>query len=97
VAALFSLAMLGCAVGLGYLVNLVLVDPSLPEPIGAHDHGTSWLQAGSLSILAAVFLLSVLRRGARSFIEQIMEAPTKEHGEGGHGGGGHGGHCGQST
>jgi len=97
VAALFSLAMLGCAVGLGYLVNLALVDPSLPEPIGAHDHGTSWLQAGSLSILAAVFLLSVLRRGARSFIEQIMEAPTKEHGEGGHGGGGHGGHCGQST
>ena len=89
VATLFSLSMLASAVALGYLVNLVLVDPKLPELIGAHAHATSWLRTGSLAILAAVFLLSILRRGTRAFIEQIMEAPTKDPDEGGHGD-----HCG---
>ncbi|MEE9127008.1 MAG: permease, partial [Planctomycetota bacterium] len=85
VAVLFSVAMLVLAVGLGYLTNLVLMDPKLPALIGAHDHSTSWLRTTSLGILAAVFLFSVLRRGTRAFIEQIMEAPTAEHGDGQHG------------
>ena len=42
-------------------------------------------RATSLSILGEVFLLSVLRRGTRAFIEQIMEAPAAEHGDGQHG------------
>jgi uncharacterized protein len=101
-AVLFSLAMLGCSIALGYLVNLVLPEPKLPEPIGAHADTTSWLRVTSLAILVAVFLSSVLRRGTRSFIEQIMEAPTKEHGHGegehgGHGHGGHGGHCAEAA
>ena len=61
------------------------MDPKLPALIGAHDHSTSWLRATSLSILATVFLVSILRRGTRAFIEQIMEAPTAEHGDGQHG------------
>ena len=58
--------------------------PGLEE---GHQPNASWLQIGSLIVLAAVFLASVLRRGTRAFIEQIMETPTKDEADD------HGGHC----
>lgn len=67
-ALLFAGATIGGAVALGLLTNLAAGNwQGLGQPPG-HDHGASALQLASAAILGAVFLASILRRGARSFV-----------------------------
>ncbi len=80
-AALFAASMWVGAVGLGYLVNVLLPVPVLAT-LADHDHAPSmwsWLALGALGV---VFLLSLLRQGVRPFLERLFESPANlAHGE----------------
>jgi hypothetical protein len=68
---LFSVAMVGVAVALGLLVNLLL--PSLPStqpPIDQEAVGTP-LQLLAVAAVALLYAAAVLRRGIRGFLAEL--------------------------
>ena len=73
-AAVFAAAMWLGAVGLGYVANAVITQPSLSElSAHAHDSPLSWAW---LWVLAAVFGWSLLRQGVRPFLERLFDSPA---------------------
>lgn len=94
VAAAFGAVIAATAIGLGFAVNLILGTTSaMPLGEAVHEEG-SWLEMASLAILAVVFVLSILRQGPRSFLDQVLSpygSDPHDHDDGhGHDHGDHG-------
>lgn len=75
VAVTFAAAMWVGTVLLGYAANALLPAPTRPGFLAEHHHG-SWLQYASLSALALLFTVSLLRQGVRPFLERLYESPA---------------------
>ncbi|MEM8488081.1 MAG: permease [Bacteroidota bacterium] len=71
VALVFGVTTMSIAVGLGILVNTAWPNMALltAADLDLENHG--WLQQLSLAILFAIFLASLLRRGARGFVGEV--------------------------
>ncbi|HUH00720.1 MAG TPA: permease [Kofleriaceae bacterium] len=97
VAAAFGGVIAATAIGLGFAVNLI-IGTTWAMPLGeaVHEEG-SVLEIASLMILTVVFLLSVLRQGPRSFLDQVLapygsDPHDHDHGDHDHGDHDHGDH-----
>ena len=71
VAIVFGVATMFTAVTLGILVNTALPDISLLTAADLDMEESSMLQQVSLLLLLAIFLVSLLRRGARAFVGEV--------------------------
>jgi uncharacterized protein len=60
------------AMVLGWAANAVLGDGSAALPRPAHEHGGSALELASAVVLLVLFVVSVLRQGARRFVGQVI-------------------------
>ena len=78
-AALFAVATVGGAVGLGILTNVMAADLGGINPPELHDHGASLLQQVSLALLVLVFLAAIFRRGARAFVTEGLRGHHHVH------------------
>jgi uncharacterized protein len=61
------------AVAIGYAIDLrlgAMSAPSLHEAAGGHAY--AWWNVGSLAVVSALFLRSVVRRGPRSWFGQVL-------------------------
>ncbi|MEE2657923.1 MAG: permease [Candidatus Latescibacterota bacterium] len=78
VALLFSGSVVALAVILGRLVNsFVDISRSVPD-LGAEHDQHSALEGISLALLAALFLVSLLRQGPRGFVGELFEAGDED-------------------
>lgn len=75
VAVTFAAVMWIGTVLLGYATNALLPAPTRPGFLAEHHHGTT-LQYASLSVLALLFAISLLRQGVRPFLERLYESPA---------------------
>ncbi len=71
VAIVFGFATMIIAVSLGILVNTLLPNISLLAASDLHLEETSILQQVSLFLLLSIFLISLLRQGARAFVGEV--------------------------
>ncbi len=71
VAFVFGITTMSIAVGLGMLVNIAWPDMALltAADLDLENHG--WIQQISLVLLFAIFLVSLLRSGARGFVGEV--------------------------
>lgn len=72
VALVFSAAIAGVSIALGYLVNLLYPGFQPPELFEREETSPSRLQLISLILLGFIFLSSWLRQGPRGFARQIL-------------------------
>ena len=77
-ALLFGVTTLVLTVSLGYLTNFVLSSFSPNMVTHEHAHATP-VQKVSLALLIALYLLSLMRRGARSFLGELFSQGPREH------------------
>ena len=66
----FGVLIIVGAIGLGVAVDGLLETPDI-APVTNAGHAASTLAIGCLSVLALVFLVSLLRQGTRPFIERV--------------------------
>lgn len=81
-ALIFTAVTLSITIVLAYLTNAIMGDFS-PVALAAEDHGASSLQKVSLACLLALYLYSILRRGARAFLMELF-SPSTMGNESGH-------------
>ena len=67
----FSSAMVGVAVALGLLVNLVWPTLTASQPVLVGEEQGTWWQITSVALVALLYAASVLRRGARGFLGEL--------------------------
>jgi uncharacterized membrane protein YraQ (UPF0718 family) len=77
----FAAAMWLGAVAFGYAVNWLLpvdfASPAAATVGGEHEHGAlSPVETVFLCLLGAMFLVSLLRQGVRTFLERLFESPA---------------------
>lgn len=82
------IAFLAC-VAIGTLVNLIPLELWVSPPINHHDHAIPVWKWGAVLFLTFVFISSLFRKGARSFMseiiaEQIPTPSSKKRGNGHH-------------
>ena len=80
----FSLTIIGLSLLLGWIVNAVIPQVSGLPVAEMTPEGASLLQMAALGILLLAILSSVVRRGARAFVGEIVflaatPAPAKSH------------------
>ena len=80
----FSLTIIGLSLALGWIVNAVIPQVSGLPVAEMTPEGASLLQMAALGILLLAVLSSVVRRGARAFVGEIVfqaatPAPAKSH------------------
>ncbi len=86
VAIVFALTMIGLAVGMGLVVNLV-VDVDISELPIAHEHPTTnWLGATAGTVLLVALALCLLKSGPRSFMAGLFGNSPGAPGDHDHGG-----------
>ena len=66
-----ALLMLGGAFVIGLGINQYIDVITLPW-LGQHQGDYSWWQYGSLGVIVVLYLVSLLRRGARHFIAELV-------------------------
>ena len=72
----FAVAMIVAAIAVGLLVNVALPAASMPTLSQSSLDRTSPLELLSVSVLAALYAASLLRRGARGFLGELRMSPT---------------------
>jgi len=72
----FAAAMIVAAIAVGLLVNVALPAASMPTLSQSSLDRTSPLELFSVSVLAALYAASLLRRGARGFLGELRMSPT---------------------
>jgi len=75
----FAAAVVLLTIALGYAVNALIGTVGTAAPAPVHEHGGTPLQIVSLVALAALFVVSFLRQGARGFVGQVISAHGHEH------------------
>ena len=78
-ALLFGGATLGVAIGLGYLVD-VIVPAAGGWTAGGSAHGHGWIAWSSLVVLTALVMASWVRQGPRGFMGQLLSDAELLHG-----------------
>jgi hypothetical protein len=68
---LFSSAMVGVAVALGLLVNLLWPTLTASQPALVGEGQGTWWQLTAVALVAVLYAASVLRRGARGFLGEL--------------------------
>ena len=68
---LFSSAMVGVAVALGLLVNLLWPTLTASQPALVGEEQGTWWQLTAVALVAVLYAASVLRRGARGFLGEL--------------------------
>ena len=77
-AASFAVAMAALAIAVGYAVDALLPNVSVPD-LFTHDHahgGVEWVFVGGLALLG---LISLFRQGPRAFIGQVLTQAVGDH------------------
>lgn len=72
IAVTFSLTIIALSVGLGYLVDALIPGVGDSPVAGIVDSEGSWIETLSLIGLSVVYLGSILRRGARRFVAELL-------------------------
>jgi hypothetical protein len=87
-ALLYAATTMLATIALGFAANAVLTSGASILPVHLHDHSAGPLEIGSALVLLALFIVSLLRQGTRSFVGQILSP----HGAAAHEGHDHDGH-----